>query len=331
MIPIAVGSARAWGRLTSLCTVAFLVAACAAGEDRAASPSLEKAAVRPAPPIGKKEIAPAPSEPSTNNKKSVAGSQPGSPDRLAAAEKTTTRVPMKPVGTSPESPTQRAIRTIAECQERYDSVSDYTCTFFKRERISGKLIPAHVMSMKVRAKPQSIYLKFQQPAKGREAIYVAGRHSGKVLAHDVGINKLLAGTLQLAPTSSRAMEDCRHPITEAGIGPLLETLSRRWALELNQNESVVSFDNMLIGEQRCLMIETMHPGRGGDFMFHKVRVYVDEELGLPIRFEAYDWPKHPGAEPELAEEYTYTNLKLNVGLNDMDFDVANGTYSFGRF
>jgi hypothetical protein len=79
------------------------------------------------------------------------------------------------------------------------------------------------------------------------------------------------------------------------------------------------------------MIETTHPERGGDFLFHKVRVYIDNELGLPIRFEAYDWPKHPGAEPELAEEYTYTNLKLNVGLKDMDFDVANGTYSFGRF
>ena len=86
--------------------------------------------------------------------------------------------------------------------------------------------------MKVRTKPQSIYFKFQRPAHGREAIYIAGRHGGKVLAHDVGLNKILAGTLQLDPTSSRAMEDCRHPITEAGIGPLLETLAKRWAAEL---------------------------------------------------------------------------------------------------
>ena len=153
------------------------------------------------------------------------------------------------------------------------------------------------MAMKVRTKPQSIYLKFEQPAKGREAIYVAGRHGGKVLAHDVGFNKLLAGTLHLEPTSARAMEDCRHPITEAGIGPLLETVSQRWALELNQNETVVTFDDMLVGEQHCLMIETTHPGRGGDFLFHKVRLFIDKELGLPIRFEAYDWPKHPGASP----------------------------------
>ena len=220
---------------------------------------------------------------------------------------------------------------VALCQERYQSVTDYTCTFWKRERISGKLIPAHVMAMKVRTKPQSIYLKFEQPAKGREAIYVAGRHAGKVVAHDVGFNKLLAGTIHLEPTSARAMTDCRHPITEAGIGPLLETVSRRWAVELDQHETVVSFSDMLVGERHCQMIESTHPGRKSDFLFHKVRLFIDKELGLPIRFEAYDWPRKSGIEPELAEEYTYGELKLNVGLKEIDFDVANGTYSFGRF
>jgi hypothetical protein len=187
------------------------------------------------------------------------------------------------------------------------------------------------MEMKVRTKPQSIYLKFEQPAKGREAIYVAGRHGGKVVAHDVGINKLIAGTLHLEPTSARAMTDCRHPITEAGIGPLLDTVSRRWALELNEDESIITFDDMVVGERECTMIESTHPRRKGDFLFHKVRLYIDKELGLPIRFEAYDWPRKRGIEPELAEEYTYSNLKLNVGLKEIDFDVANSTYSFGRF
>ena len=79
------------------------------------------------------------------------------------------------------------------------------------------------MSMKARTRPRSVYLKFRQPAAGREAIYVEGRNDGKVLAHDVGLGRLIAGTLHLDPDGSRAMEDCRHPITEAGIGPLLET------------------------------------------------------------------------------------------------------------
>ncbi len=231
-----------------------------------------------------------------------------------------------------ESPIERAIRAIADCQSRYELVEDYTCTFYKRERIAGRMTPQNVMSMKVRTKPQSIYFKFQQPVHGREAIYIAGRHGSKVLAHDVGLNKLLAGTLALEPTSSRAMEDCRHPITEAGIGPLLETLAKRWAAELDPEETKVAFrDDMLVGQRRCVMIEAVHPHPRPEFLHHMVRVYIDQELGLPIRFEAFDWAKRHGADPELTEEYSYWHLKLNVGLRDIDFDATNSAYSFGRF
>jgi hypothetical protein len=260
----------------------------------------------------------------------VADKAPGA--RLAVKPPFTSESVAAPVSASAESAIARARRAIAECQLRYQAVDDYTCTLFKRERIDGRLKPFHIMAVKVRSKPQSIYLKFQQPARGREAIYVSGRHGGKLLAHDVGLNKLLAGTLQLEPTSARAMEDCRHPITEAGIGPLLETLSKRWAVELDPAESSIAFrDDILVGTRPCDMIESTHPLHRREFLHHRVRVYIDQEFGLPIRFEAYDWPRTPTSEPDLQEEYTYTNLKLNVGLTDDDFEVSNAAYSFGRF
>ncbi len=333
MSPATNGPGTMWRGLTSLWMVAVLTAGSALGEDRGASPA---ASSEPAPPSktnGTDEKKPADAVPTATSAGALASGRAESATRVALAEKgAITRVSRKRASTgTPETPIQRAVRTVEECQERYQSINDYTCTFFKRERISGRLIPVHIMDMKVRTKPQSIYLRFQQPAKGREAIYVAGRHGGKVVAHDVGFNKLLAGTLQLEPTGARAMEDCRHPITEAGIGPLLETVSKRWALELNQNESVVTFQDMLVGEQHCLMIETTHPEKSAAFLFYRVRLYINKEIGLPTRFEAYNWPKHQGAEPELDEEYTYGDLKLNVGLTELDFDVANRAYSFGRF
>jgi hypothetical protein len=60
-------------------------------------------------------------------------------------------------------------------------------------------------------------------------------------------------------------------------------------------------------------------------------ISIDKELNLPIRFEAYDWPARPGHEPLLMEEYTYSNLRLNVGLKERDFDPNNTQYSYGRF
>jgi Protein of unknown function (DUF1571) len=270
-------------------------------------------------------------------------SRPSAPTRIASADRApaggfglkTATSEVADAATAPtraKTPIDRALRAIADSQTRYERVEDYTCTFYKRERIAGRITPLHVMSMKVRTKPQSIYFRFQQPAHGREAIYIAGRNGSKILAHDVGFNKILAGTLALEPTSSRAMEDCRHPITEAGIGPLLETLAKRWAVELDPEETKLAFrDDTLIGPRRCTMIESAHPRRRPEFLHHMVRVYIDQELGLPIRFEAFDWPRHQRSEPELTEEYSYINLKLNVGLRDIDFDVSNSAYSFGRF
>ena len=164
------------------------------------------------------------------------------------------------------------------------------------------------MEMKSRTEPASIYFKFQAPNRGREAIYVEGRHDGRVL-RTVGIGKWIAGTMKLDPQGSMAMGASRHPITEAGIGPLIETVAQRWADELTPGESLVTIHSgMHVDGRPCTMIESVHPHRQPGFLFHRVHLYIDCELGLPTRFEAYDWPRHPGASPELVEEYAYQDL-----------------------
>jgi len=112
----------------------------------------------------------------------------------------------------------QAKKIMADCQARYARIQDYTCTFYKRERlVDGHLTTQNTMHMKHRTRPNSIYFKFVKPTPGREAIFVEGRNGGKAYVHDVGIGKLLAGTLSLDPRGSTAMEGCRHPITDAGI------------------------------------------------------------------------------------------------------------------
>ncbi len=218
------------------------------------------------------------------------------------------------------------------CQERFESVRDYTCLFQKRELVNGKLTGLHQMNLKVRNAPFSVYIKFQQPHAGREAIYVTGKNNGKVLVHDVGVAKVLTGTMKLDPRGSMAMEDNRHPVTEAGIGHLINTLVDRWSIELQPGESEVTIDeNARLHGRPCDLIISTHPERGPEFLYHLVKVYIDHELGVPVRFEAYDWPKKPGGKPELVEEYDYSNIRLDAGLKDDDFDVSNKAYSYGRF
>ena len=167
------GRAKAPARCVVIALLAGLAATARANEENVASSTAGKSDKRPA-------VGPT--------------AQPATPPRIAAADQArrgdlAARAAIAEVasaGETParsETPMERALRTIADCQSRYDRVEDYVCTFYKRERIAGRLTPLHIMSMKVRTKPQSIYFKFQQPAQGREAIFIAGRHGSKVLAH----------------------------------------------------------------------------------------------------------------------------------------------------
>ena len=135
----------------------------------------------------------------------------------------------------------RARRTIADCQKTYQKIEDYTCTFYKRERVDGKLYTPHVITMKARTKPASLYFKFVQPNRGREAIFIHGKNNNKIVAHDVGIGRFVAGTMHLDPKGDMAMEENRHPVTEAGLGAMIDQVKSRWDSELHPGESVLLF------------------------------------------------------------------------------------------
>ena len=74
----------------------------------------------------------------------------------------------------------------------------------------------------------------------------------------------------------------------------------------------------------------VYPEYRKNLTFHLARIFVDDQLDVPVRYAAYWWPKNEGGAPQLLEEYTYTDLKLNVGLTDQDFDRANPEYQFRR-
>ena len=126
----------------------------------------------------------------------------------------------------------------------------------------------------------------------------------------------------------------KYPITEMGILNLLDKL-----LEVGQKDS--KFDECTVtytegvklfkdtpSMRECTMIEVNHPVPRAHFMFHIARIFVDNELNLPIRYESYEWPRKEGEPTKLIEAYVYRDLKINVGLTDADFDHTNPTYAF---
>jgi len=211
------------------------------------------------------------------------------------------------------------------------NIKDYSCTMVKRERIDGKLGEHQYMFSKVRQEPFSVYLYFLGPedVKGQEVIYVDGKNENNMLAHAGSGVRAMMGTVSLKPQSMLAMTGNRYPITEFGVENLARRLVEVAEHDKNFGECEVNFyPNAKVNGRICTCVQVVHPTPRRNFRFHLARVFIDDELTVPIRYEAYDWPHEAGGQPVLMEEYTYMNLKTNQGFTDADFDPTNPSYKF---
>jgi hypothetical protein len=231
-----------------------------------------------------------------------------------------------------EHPLIPVIKMAAEGLERMDaSISDYSCTLVKRERLQGELSDHQYIFTKVRHEPFSVYMYFLGPdnLKGREVLYIEGQNDNKLRAHEGTGWKKNFGMVSLEPTSSLAMNGQRYPITMVGMRTLIVRLVEVGEHDLQYDEvDVKTFKGAKINGRVCTCIQAVHPVPRKHFRFHLARIFIDDELQVPIRYAAYLWPAKEGGKPVLDEEYTYLNLKLNNGFTDADFDYRNENYKF---
>ena len=139
--------------------------------------------------------------------------------------------------------------------------------------------------------------------------------------HPVGLLGIM-GFVSIDPDDPRARKDNRHAITQAGMGFLLESTARYWEMERRLNKTEVHVAEYRFDGRVCIRIETVHPDRNaGAFYAYRCVMYVDKATHLPVRVEAYDWPRQGGADGgDLLECYGYLHLRTNIRLDDAIFD-----------
>jgi outer membrane lipoprotein-sorting protein len=219
-----------------------------------------------------------------------------------------------------------AIKFAKDVQESLKKINDYEANFTKKELVGKKLISTE-MFVKFREQPFSVYLKYLNPHGGREVIYVAGKNKDKLLAHGEGITSIV-GTIKLKPDSKDAMDDNRYPITMFGMSKLVATLIQQWEGDEKHDDCIVKFfPNAKLDKLECKVVETSYPKQVSYAKFHLTRMYVAKDSGLPVRVEQFGFAAQ-GAQPPVIEEYTYSNIKTNVGFGDIDFDTENQAYGF---
>ena len=134
------------------------------------------------------------------------------------------------------------------------------------------------------------------------------------VAHSVGVRALL-GTLAINPTNPLAMQGQQNPLTQVGILKLTHRLIEVAESDMKYGECTMKWiDHVKVNDRPGRCIEVVHPQPRRNFIFHIARIFVDDELNLPVRYERYDWPVAAGDRPPLIEQFTYFDISLNAGL-----------------
>jgi hypothetical protein len=236
-------------------------------------------------------------------------------------------------------PLKAALQWAVDGRKRIQrEIKDYTCLLIKRERVDGHLGDRQFMFAKVRHArraargdvPFGVYLKFYSPDNvvGREVLYVDGQNDGKIVARNGG-QRFAFITTTIKPDSALALRDNRYPITQIGFENLIAQLVEVARDEIISDGSDVKyFKGAKVDGRECIGIEVQAREESEDSRFFLARVFIDRELQIPIHYEAFDWPEEEGGEPILLEQYTYRNVRINVGLTDNDFRRDNPRYGF---
>jgi hypothetical protein len=210
------------------------------------------------------------------------------------------------------------------------AIHDYTCTVWKQERIAGVLKARQRIDVKLREEqvrkgrvivPFAVNLVFQTPEEiaGRSITYVHGAHDGKMFVMKGGPRFGFIKTW-ISPTGDAARRESRYPVTELGFKCMMQRMLGIADRDTHHEECEVQyFADASINSRSCTAIRIIHPVRRPYFEYHMAEIFIDNQLKLPVRYAAYDWPKSPEGKLRLLEECTITNLKLNVGLKDSDF------------
>lgn len=217
-----------------------------------------------------------------------------------------------------------ALREQVYAMERaYASVQDYTATFYKQERVKGRLLPKETIQLKFR-KPFDVYLRWTAgDFESREVLFVRGWNDDKIRAHQGSFPDV---TVNLRPDASLAMRGNRHPITHVGFGEVIRLMVRDARLSAVRPQDGVQYidhGESIVNGARSRCLEAITPARNySPYYAERAKLCFNTQTKMPTEISIWD------GEGELLEQYSFENVRLNVGLVDADFDPENPAYNF---
>ncbi|MFQ5734451.1 MAG: DUF1571 domain-containing protein [Planctomycetaceae bacterium] len=223
--------------------------------------------------------------------------------------------------------TERGIRKL-------ESVDTYSATFYKKERVGGRVGEPQVMQMKIRHKPFGVFMRWLVGDKGQELLYVAGEHDGNMLVKLGGVKGRLLPTLKLDPKGDRALKASRYPVTDIGLLNLAKKIAgyRRRDIEQKSGVKCRMFDDQVFNDRKCFCFVIDYLNSKLSPPYRKSVIFIDKEWCIPVCVQNFGWTEESfesvaRLDKETAlEDYRYSNIRLKQKLADAEFSRSYKGY-----
>jgi hypothetical protein len=198
---------------------------------------------------------------------------------------------------------------------RYATLHDYTCLYEKQERaIDHGALQTIRMSFR---KPLDVRLEWLDDAGkvDQVAVYRQGYNDGKVIVKRRGLVGSIAGIIRLDPRSTMALQDSRHPITQVGLGHLIDRVAQDLRSERVTSQPLVE---ETIDGRACDRLQFDAPAGTALFGIEGARravVWIDRVVTLPIKVEILD------SAGGMIERHRFRDARLNPALSDAVFTL----------
>lgn len=218
------------------------------------------------------------------------------------------------------------LELLREAQRRYrENVIDYTCTFQKQEQLGGELTKVQETEVKFREKLQSVYMHWtKNAAKARRVIYVEGKWTKggqpAALCEPHGaVARLIVRSIVMPINGPEAKAASRRTIDQFGFANALNLIVKYSVMAKQTGELELEYtgEGTVDGRPTYIFKRVLpYTGEGGKYPDRLLVYHLDKETLLPVMCASYADDKGK----ELLGQYMYTNVKLNAGLTDADFD-----------
>ncbi len=231
-------------------------------------------------------------------------------------------IPQVPDSNNPLAP----IRELNQkAQQKIAAMDSYVLRLRRREVVGTMNRPEEILLLKWRKEPWSVYFKWlSAEGKGREVVYVKGRYEN--LLHTLtaagDIPLLPAGKrFKIAPDSVLIKSKSRYPITEAGLGGLVERFGkileaaeksdpREGTLKYLGQVKRPEYENMVDAVKQIVPPKSdPNLPRGGQRLW-----FFDPAVQLPMLIVTTDETNRE------VEYYCHDRLMFPVHLTDDDFN-----------